>query len=186
MKLLSAKLIIEHFQKNHLASQQIRIPSLRKPFEQHVFFVTVSFQRDYKDPDGISANQLSQFRRLYFSISKYLLNNNLNRKRAQQPLTYAFVDYEGSRVRNSDALHNSMPHIHALMLLNPKHLDLFNSLLAERKLQVWMPSIRRLEVDCFDPTKGDLLTLASYCMKGYEQTPVNYSKREDLWALLPG
>ena len=188
-------------------------PSLDGFLQSHLFFITVRFNlrrpflernidRDILNQfngtkwgsllrSGLAERkrtQLSEFGKFYFKISKYLLGNNLGRKRPLQPLTYAFTDFEGSRSGKSDALKSQMPHIHALMLVRPNHLAAFQQLPifeTSKRTKVWFSSIKDIETEPFSPMKGSVEDLASYCMKGCAQTLRDYAGRDDLWAVFP-
>lgn len=182
--------------------------------EKHLFFITARFDLKKRLPpktdlqNAIAENkgtrwgqllgsglaerkrtQLSEFEKLHFEISRKLIGHNLNRKRNQQPRTWVFTDFEGSRTGRSDALHSEMPHIHALMLVRPEHLENFQSLISEPWL-VWIPSIKNIQIENFCSKKGSVENLIAYCMKGYAQALKAHGTfedhgREDLWAILP-
>ena len=160
--------------------------SFNKFLEQYLFFTTVSFDlRKVTDFRSESPTQLTEFGRLHFKISQYLLGNNLNRKRRRQPLTYAFVDFEGSRLGKSDAIHSELPHIHALTLVAPKYLAKFRSAIFEARLRSWVGSINKIQIKNYSEDEGTVENLVSYCMKGHKQTAKAYFEREDLWAIFP-
>lgn len=161
-------------------------PSFDKFLEEHLFFITVSFDLEKVTEFRSKApTQLTEFGKLHFNISKYLLGNNLNRKRPLQPLTYAFIDFEASRLGRSDAMHSERPHVHALMLVAPKYLVKFRSAIFEPRLRSWVGSIKELQIKNFSQGEGTLDNLVSYCMKGHRQTASSYCEREDLWSIFP-
>jgi hypothetical protein len=130
-----------------------------------------------------------------------MLGNHLGRKRQQQPLTYVFVDFEGTRSSKpvQDILKSKFPHVHAVMLVPPKcmnpvspkqssipHPKSFYRAIRDPAV-FWLPSIRDphrdFQVEQFDPAESSLEKLISYCMKGYLQVPHSYAGREDLWGV---
>ena len=177
--------IIDHFQSVHVENQVLQ-SSFNNFLEQHLFFITVSFR--LRKPSNLLSKwptPLSEFGRLHFKISWYLLGNHLNRKRRLQPLTYAFVDFEGSRQGQSDPIHNEFPRVHALMLIDPRYLQQFRSAIFEARLRSWIGSIKELQIENFSADEGTLEDLVSYCMKGHDQAAKSYSQREDLWNIFP-
>ena len=182
---ISATSIRKHFEIIY-GGYKDQYSSFNQFLEQNLFFVTVSFRVEKTNfCSSKQQNELREFRRLHFKISEYLLGNNLNRKRTLQPLTYAFVDFEGSRQGRSDPIYSELPHIHALVLVRPEHLALFKSPLLVPRLRSWVSSINDIEIKNFSEKEGTFENLASYCMKGHKQTSPFYSEREDLWAILP-
>lgn len=177
--------IVEHFQSVHAEDQKIH-SSFNHYLERHLFFITVSFR--LRKPSNLLSKwptPLSEFGRLHFKISRYLLGSHLNRKRRLQPLTYAFVDFEGSRQGQSDPINNEFPHVHALMLLAPRCLEKFRLAIFEPRLRSWIGSIKELHIENFSADEGAVEDLVTYCMKGHYQAAKSYSQREDLWKIFP-
>jgi hypothetical protein len=182
---LSADAICQHFENIHVEYTN-DFPLYGKFLEQHLFFTTVSFDlQKVTNFRSKAPTQLTEFGRLHFKISRYLLGNNLNRKRRHQPLTYAFVDFEGSRLGQSDAIHSELPHIHALTLVAPKYLAKFRSAIFEPRLRSWVGSINGIQIKNFSEDEGTIENLVSYCMKGHNQTAPSHFEREDLWSIFP-
>src|SRR5262249_41213753 len=124
---ISPNAIRDHFRVIH-NDYKADFPEFSQFLEQHLFFVTASFDlRRATNFRSSGPTQLTEFRKLHFEISRYLLGPKLNRKRKLQPMTYAFMDFEGSRHGRSDPTHSELPHIHALILVAPKHLEKFNA-----------------------------------------------------------
>jgi DNA invertase Pin-like site-specific DNA recombinase len=80
-------------------------------------------------------------------------------------VTFLALDADGSRVTNIDWTISTNVHVHALMLFHPQapapsdlH-ELEDFRICDRRIDV-------VELDRFDPAKGSLLDLASYCTKG--------------------
>src|SRR5947209_7423331 len=110
-----------------------------------------------------------------------MLGNHLDRKRSLAPLTYAFVDFEGTRSNTfaADILKSEFPHIHAVMLAPPQLFTFLTPTLPApnsffwaigNPAVRWLPSIRDPQSDFqvlrFNPEIGTLDNLVSYCMKG--------------------
>jgi hypothetical protein len=110
--------------------------------ESHLQFFTVQFDRSrlhlsaasvrepaqfcgYTNQNHLPTSEpeqlISEFGRFYFRLSKHMLGNHLGRKRKQQPLTYVFVDFEGTRSSKpvNHILNSKFPHVHAVMLVPP-------------------------------------------------------------------
>ena len=183
-KIKTAAAISEHFSAVH-SSYSAKFPDQTAFLERHLFFITVSFNLRSSRFESRFPTQLAEFGRLYFQISEFLLGNNLNRKRKLQPLTYAFTDFEGSRLRKSDVVHNQFPHIHALLLVTPEYLNQFKSAVFVPRLRSRVRSIKDIKIENYSSQKGTVERLASYCMKGYVQSSRSYGAREDLWSIFP-
>jgi hypothetical protein len=104
-------------------------------------------------------------------------------KRWLQPLTYAFIDFPGSRYRqrmspdhtglydmthyrgSSEYLRSGLLHIHAVMALTPGQGQACRQLILNSGS---LPNDRFGEIDAqpFDPNKGSLVQLVDYSMKG--------------------
>lgn len=183
MKPLLAEHVVQHFQHVHL-QHALAYPDFAQFLEQHLFFMTARF-----NPKSISLtgkHPLSEFGKLTFEINKRLLGNNLKRKRLYQPLTYAFVDFEGTRASSAaiDPYRSTGPHIHALSLIRPQHLKHFTAIRPD--LVLLKPgSINDLKVEPFDSERGSAVALAGYCMKAFARAPASFHGRNDLWALYP-
>ena len=183
-KIISAAAISEHFSTVHF-SYSVKFPDREAFLESHLFFMTVSFDPRVSKSEGRFPTQLAEFGRLYFKISQFVVGNNLNRKRRLQPLTYAFTDFEGSRLGKSDPVHNQFPHIHALLLVTPEYLEQFKVAMFVPRLRSWVGSIKEIKIENYSSQKGAVERLASYCMKGYAQASPSYNAREDLWSIFP-
>ena len=151
MKLLNCNTysdaIIEHFEMVY-TNYKHQFPSFEKFLEEHLFFITVSFDCRKASGSGPKANaQLNEFRNLHFKIAQFVHGNKLNRKRKSQTLTYAFVDFEGSRQGRSDLFHSQLPHVHALALVKPEHLPEFRSATLMPRLKLLVPSIKTIEIE---------------------------------------
>lgn len=182
---MSARLVEDHFRTSH----RLISPNMNQNdyFCDHLYFFTASFHLDRiggtkRHPSVL----LDEFGKLYFAIAKRLIGTHLDRHRAYQPLTYAFIDFEGSRNSTSIDLSNvTMPHIHGLMLLRPEHLKLIQMMGLTYSARIEAPTIASFQLDKFDPSRGSFIDLISYCMKGYMKVPKHVQGRDDLWALFP-
>jgi hypothetical protein len=178
-KPLSPKAISTHFQNRF---SEISSGSFSNhDYRTHLYFVSVRFE----GAGAAATNQLAQFGRLYFKLSRRLLGNNLNRKRRLQPLCYAFLDAEGSRYGSSDVFHCEMPHVHSLMLAPPKYRAEFDCAIRDPALVFEDRYLRAIDVQQSSAEQGSVENLISYCMKGYRQAAPGHFLREDLWSIFP-
>lgn len=126
---------------------------------------------------------LNDFGKLHFWLSTQALGNNLHRKRRHQPLAFAYVDFEGSRSPGMlNVASREHPHVHALMLVRPQHVDL----VADALLQ--LPThLRRMNVraDRFSIEEGGLERLASYANKGFTRSPSDHKDHDFLSEFFP-
>lgn len=97
-----------------------------------------------------------------------------------------------------DIVKSDLPHVHAVMLVPPKHMppDPLTSL-PPRNSFFWvssvvfgLPSIRDplndFRIESFNSGESSLEGLLSYCMKGCLKVPQSYAGGEDLWGVFPG
>lgn len=170
--------ISDHFKSYY----KIQKPLANDTFDKHLYFLTARFQITHHG--NLARSQLDEFGKLYFRLAQQLLGNNLNRKRRQHPLCYAFVDAEGSRSGTSDIFNCEMPHVHAAILIPSKFHDKFESAFSAARLDFLFP-LKSIHIDRFCPAKGSVENLISYCMKGYRQATRSHFQRDDLWAVFP-
>ncbi len=121
------------------------------------------------------AAALSDFNKTYFELLKAMYGNNLGRKRAVQPLAYAFLDFAGSRL--GKAIVPDLPHVHALMLAHPDQATRLRALCHSLPLFS--------DAQSFDPTKQSLEGIATYCMKGLISSRGEMLERGQLWEVFP-
>lgn len=156
--------------------------SLEPEFKSCLYFITARFERPWhRQP----SDQLNEFSKLYYKLSRPLLGNHLNRKRRLQPLCYAFVDAEGSRVGYSEMFDCELPHIHALLLAPPEYRIELRRALQDPRLVDCVASLKTVDVKPFSENEGSVENLISYCMKGFVQASPSHFLREDLWAIFP-
>lgn len=178
---LLPKDVLQHFQTY---SAQSLSQSSDQLFKDHLYFVSIRFGTGRHHM--AAPNQLKEFGRLHFRISRQLLGNHLNsnRKRKLQPLCYAFADSEGSRRGSSDVFKCQMPHVHAVIVAPLQYKNEFKLVIDDPQLTNGLP-IKSMDVRPYKPEIGSLENLISYCMKGYRQAHTSHFLREDLWAVFP-
>lgn len=105
------------------------------------------------------------FKSWYLSMNNQLLGSRFNKRIQLQPLVFAFLDVEGTRQRNP-AYHFTNPHIHALLLLNPKTVAMFEHLVSDHRLsRSDDPRIDKVTIEPVREGSGNVATLASYTSK---------------------
>jgi hypothetical protein len=98
-------------------------------------------------------------------MNNQLLGHRFNKRIHLQPFVFAFLDVEGTRQRNP-AYHFTNPHIHALLLLNPKTVDEFDRLVSENRLTRSDDSrIDKVTIETVREGSDSVKTLASYASK---------------------
>jgi hypothetical protein len=118
---------------------------------------------------------LADFGKTYFDFLKRMYGNNLGRKTSIQPLTYACLDFAGSR--SGSCFGAELPHIHALMLAHPRDTK------GIRSLSRVCPLLENAQP--YDPATGSLENLATYCVKGLFASGRADSARSHLWDVYP-
>mgnify|MGYP000223312028 CR=1 FL=1 len=190
--------IADLFRQHHQERGEA-IGSLLPTIDNYLFCVTTSFCKYSVD---IQKNQNSapnwtkgrptamrSFGLMQFEINKFLFEKHLERKNPYQPLTFAAVDFEGSRAgkwyeehgtRNND-IHDS-PHIHALSLVHPNTLEKFMEVVAcpHRYMTEQMDGVT---IENFDPQKGSMENWIQYSVKGALQNLKNDCG--DYWNVFP-
>lgn len=173
--------IVTHFRLSHSATGDSG--NFITFLETHLHFVTMTFGYARTRVSSFKW-QLQQFGKLHFQLAKQTLGNNLRRKREYQPLSYAFIDFAGSRSRKL-FLNGVLPHIHALILGRGRDAECLREAIAATTLTSIGPSVENIKIVPFDNRISNPLDLTSYCMKGYLQTPANFEGKEDLWEVFP-
>jgi hypothetical protein len=170
--------IEQHFRKIH-AEHRSEFPDFIEFLEQHLLFITVDFApRSGGDVNGTN-KCLHQFGGYFFKLCKFVMGSSLDRKFKYQPVTYAFLDFEGSRSAGSvDIKTSDFPHVHALMLVHPEYRDVLRCLADSPAF--WVKNIDNIVVKRFRAEIGEkqrwtkngfrlrsLRRLISYSMKGF-------------------
>lgn len=188
---------VEQFFHSIYQEHASQFPSVTTFLERHLFFITVTYKpgsvgatRYVRTADKARGGRIKyevvpsimddEFGKLYFQIAKELVGNSLDRKRRYQPLTFAYVDFIGTRsARKLDLTNAKGPHIHAVMLVRPQHLEKFHEL----RKQLIKPTKdgRSIKVDAYSPTDSRLQRLISYVSKGYDKTQKSWAKHNGKW-----
>lgn len=181
-----------HFKQEHALSKSNK--SFVDYLSNNLFVFSVGFRN--KALSGSTSNidwLWGEFGKIYFQLSRNAFGSKLNKKRLLklnkkrlfQPLTYAFVDFEGSR--SSGQLHMqtvSDPHLHGLMLVRDEMRDRFSPIQLPLLAAVHATVLTDFHVRIFDPELG-LDRATKYAMKGFKKAPAQYSGSDDLWRIFP-
>src|SRR4051794_11884269 len=103
--------IIKHFTKcfSKQLIESVLYRNAEAYFADHMHLVTMQVDRKSQRP---ITQPLEVFGKWYFKLVRKLLKKNVGSQIDKQPLSYVFVDCEGSR---SGAHTLSAPHVHAVM-----------------------------------------------------------------------
>ena len=173
--------IAELFTQRHRERGEA-IGSLLPTIEPYLFCITTTFRKYSVD---IQKNQVSapewtkgrptamrSFGLMQFEISKFLLGKHLERRKPYQPLTFAAVDFTGSRsgaaYERYGTRENTIyddPHIHALTLVHPNNLDKFKQIAAS-PYRFMTSQMDDIEIVPFDPQKNSIEGWIAYTSKG--------------------
>lgn len=167
----------KHFEEHEYASELYK--NAEAYFEDHLHLVTMHVDRQSQKP---VTQPLKVFGKWYFQLLRKLLGHRVNHKIKLQPLTYGFIDFEGSR---SGAHSMQGPHVHAVLLLHLDTVEQFKKLVAEADLTFGLDQVKDIQFDAFTKGRKSSKHLISYAMKGYSKTSANLSYRENLWSMWP-
>jgi hypothetical protein len=157
--------------------------------EKHLYFVTFHVRPNaYTAKDGFSNYNakpiFSAFKSWYLSICRKLLGPRFHKKPNLQPFVMAFLDVEGSRYGKA-AKAFEIPHIHALMLLHPKVVGDFLTLIPAMTLTCADdPRIGKIEIRPFKDDGRGLAPIMTYAAK-YSRATFSDSRHETLWEIYP-
>lgn len=172
--------IRQHFKNSFLANRDDDRESFEQYLQKNLYFVTVSFRNSFKNNRFV----LDRYGKLHFELMRSLYGSKLSKKKNQQPITYAFVDFDSTRTgRVVDPYFAVYPHIHALMLVKPKQHELFDGVefqLNRLSKEFGLGAI--CDVRKFQDEES-LPILISYASKGLES--VRASQQADFWGLIP-
>lgn len=112
---------------------------------------------------------------------------HINRVIDLQPRGYLFADFDGTRQSGGYGdyqLRFEIPHVHGVLMIMPGRGQLFRQTLPSDGLKT-TTTIEDISIEQFDPDKGALEHLTSYCMKGYQALPSTLADREEAINFLP-
>lgn len=180
--MLEAIDIIRHF--NQICSESYSDKTEDQAFRENLIFVTLKFKPDQIN-GGSPKAAVELIEKLYARIARRAFGKRPGRKIHLQPIGYAFVDYDGTRQSGGQGGYSLLagaPHIHLILMLMPNEGQKFYDLLISEKHD---DIVEDILIEKFDPTKGTLAHLISYCKKGADALPTSFAGREDAWCILP-
>ena len=184
-----AAAIVQHFEQLFSTDYQDAAASFDEFAARHIFFMTLTFkQGTVSHLNQNELHPLKQTGRIFYTLSKTLLGHRLHQKRLQQPLAYAAIDFEGTRTGEGDIQYSQNPHVHALLLIRPEHIDEFHRLKSQITSKRWAPGcVDTVDLQQFDPDKGSLYDLATYITKGvqYAVDTQSNTSADTLWTIFP-
>ncbi len=127
-------------------------------------FESISLQGSRADP----ASYLNAYDRWFRTQLIRSIGNNLGRKRHLQPLSYAFVDFPGSRgqsIANPTASYDLL-HIHAVVAIRPGPGQVCRLPFLVAGSAHADPDFGDVKVTPFDPSLGSLENMVGYFKKG--------------------
>jgi hypothetical protein len=197
---LTAEAVTQHIQSRYLSTELEEAIKLQN---DNVFFATMKFDGiDLKSSRSSPSTYLNQYGEWYHRLMQDAFGKHLGRKRRLQPLSYAFIDFPGSRLgRNptvsdepvglndltqhreiTDYLNSGLLHVHAVMSLLPGPGQACRlGMLASTSTQ--SREFGEIEISQFDPKLGSLQNLVAYSMKGAIQ--LGSMIKDDCWGLFP-
>jgi hypothetical protein len=119
-----------------------------------------------------------------YAMLRKLLKHRVNEQINRQPLTYAFVDFEGGGTRKGAAA-MSGPHVHGVMLFEPSTTQKFAEISSSADLSLGMHTVTNIQIDAFKIGRKRSANMIAYAMKSYNNTSHSLSFREELWTMLP-
>lgn len=192
MKSISANLpaaIVQHFETLFSTDYKTTTDCFNDFAARHIFFMTLTFK--HGTVSHLNQNELhplKQTGRIFYTLSKTLLGHRLHQKRLQQPLAYAAIDFEGTRTGDGDIQNSQNPHVHALLLIRPEHIEEFHRLKSQITSKRWAPGcVDTVDLQQFDPNKASLYDLATYITKGvqYAVDTQSNTSADTLWTIFP-
>src|SRR3569623_589436 len=150
--------------------------ALRQALSNNVFFVSMNLK-------GVDLRDLSK-RRTKLPLHLYLdaydrwcrhmikeaFGRNFHRWPHDQPLSYAFIDFEGSRSRErismGELLNIDLLHVHAVIALRPGNGQRCQQALRRPQTPLEKSAVGDILIEPFDPARGTFANAMEYFSKG--------------------
>ena len=193
------------YSRTEIADNDAIDSDLERLLIDNVFVVTMNFGGvDLNGSRSDPSTYLNVYGDWYRKIMQQSFGNNLGRKRWQQPISYAFIDFPGSRYKlrhkrdlsaslglhdrtvRRDAqeyLNGELLHVHAIVALIPERGQACRSLIVNCKSSELFWKFGNIDVASFDPAQGSLENMIAYCKKGSDQ--LGSQIHSDCWQLFP-
>jgi hypothetical protein len=168
--------------------------TLKQALIDNVFFVTMNLK-------GVDLRDLGQRRtklplhlymdaydRWYRQMVKEAFGRNFHRWQGDQPLSYAFIDFEGSRNRErismGELLNIDLLHVHAVIALRPGNGQRCQQALRRPETLLEKRVMGDVLIEPFDPSRGTLANAIEYFAKGVTLVDCGVGWR-DMYELFP-
>lgn len=184
----------QHLNASHLttflqqtASDEYPDLSLDDAIRDNVYFVTLKFNRYSLSAHSRYADVIIKATQWYSRLSRQSFGKHIGRVIDLQPRGYLFADFDGTRQSGGQGgyqLQFEIPHVHGVLMIMPGRGQLFRETLLSDGLRT-TTAIEDIRIEQFDPDKGTLEHLTSYCMKGYQALPSTLADREEAMSVLP-
>lgn len=159
-------------------------------YQRHLYLVTILFQHglgaanDGKSPSQTSYLFDSIYKGWYLSVCEKLLGPRFHKKPIRQPFSMAFLDVEGSR-HHQAASAFQIPHIHALLLIQPTSADRFRRLMENGMLtMISDPRISTIDIQPFRDQGHAAKPMMTYAAKYARETIAN-DRLDKAWSAYP-
>lgn len=180
--------VIKSIYRDHVGSNE---GGLNQAIIDNVFAVTMKFESVYFDPNESKkdpANYLTKYRDWFTRLVIEACGNNMGRKRYQQPLSFSFVDFPGSKGRlssseASELLNFGLLHVHAVIAIRPGAGQAFCRPLLVAGSAHQLRRFGEVKVEPYNPAQGSLENMIEYCKKGADL--IGSRHRSDCYELLP-
>ncbi len=169
---------------------RFKFSSLSAYYQRHLYLVTMQFQR------GLGAARSSSspirngflfdsiYKGWYLTVCEKLLGPKFHKKPIRQPFSMAFFDVEGSRYHQAAATFQ-MPHIHALLLVQPASADRFRRLTENGMLTMTSdPRISTIDIQPFREQGHTAKPMMTYAAK-YAREMIRSDRLEKGWSAFP-
>ena len=172
--------VIAHFTQKYKEHPYVsELCTAEQYFSGHLYMVTMHVDHRSQKP---VTQPLEVAGKWYFKLIQKLLGQSVHKKRAMQPLAYAFVDFEGSKYGANTM---SGAHVHAMLLVEPdKQKQDFDDWHSRGDLTFGMGEVTNIDIRPFKLGRKTSTEVVSYAMKGFSQTPDTLAIKQDLWRVL--
>lgn len=161
--------------------------SLDDAIRKNVYFLTLKFNRYSLSAHSRYADVIIKTTQWYSRLLRQSFGKHIGRVIDLQPRGYLFADFDGTRQSGGHGgyqLQFENPHVHGVLMIMPGRGQEFRETLLSDGLRT-TTAIEDTWIEQFDPDKGSLEHLTSYCMKGYQALPSTLADREEAMCFLP-
>lgn len=189
MKGHASSLAIADLIKSVYQDQNLTNDRLNQAIINNVFAVTMRFESvELHGSPQDAATYLSKYRSWFHRLMIQAFGNNLGRKKHLQPISYAFLDFPGSRGSQSEGrvdeiMKSGLLHIHAVIALRLGAGQACRMPLMVAGSAHQLRGFGDVKVEQYDPERGSLENMIAYFMKGADA--IGSRLRSDAYEVLP-